>query len=349
MKKIILWIVIVVIASVMAFRFLERHQAAADPTILEIQAAEGYPVEVESAAIKPFRLSRLYTGTLTGREEADIVPMVGEYIARVLVREGQRVTAGQIICELSKDNPSAGYRQAELALENAGRELQRIQTLFDKGAVARQMLDGITLQRDIAKRNFELSQRLLTLTTPIAGTVANLTAEAGKFAAPGMPLAKVIAADRLRATFEVPAVDRNEIVIGANCRITAAGATASGKVERIALSADQEGRAFTAWIKIDDAPDNLAFSPGLMADIEVFVFDVPQALVVAPEAILRRGDDYHLFIVDNGKAKLLPVEIGARASDAVWIRSGLEPGAQVVIAGADLLSDGAPIRISKRG
>ncbi len=348
MKRFIIWILIILILGAMAYRFLQRHQATINPSIYEIQVKEGFPVEAETVTLKPFKVSRLYTGNFVGDEEANIVSMIGEYISKVSVKEGQYVTAGQTICELSKDNPSAGYQQAKLAFENAERELKRIQALFEKGAISKQTLDGITLQRDIAKRNLELAERLLIITTPISGKVTNLTAEIGKFATPGIPLAKVVAGNRLRVSFQVPAIDRNDIHIGDVCVVSSGGIKVNGKIERLSLSADNDSRSFTAWVNLEDYPKNYTFSPGLMADIEVFTIDLPEAIVIPPEAIIHSGDTYYVYIINNDKAHKTTVEIGGRTPDAVWVKSGITPGAQIAISGVASLYDGAKIKLINR-
>ncbi|MBM3328285.1 MAG: efflux RND transporter periplasmic adaptor subunit [Calditrichaeota bacterium] len=349
MRRLFLWLVIVLLAGLMAFRFLQRRQAKASRTIYEIQSVEGFPVKVAPAASGQFKLTRRVSGTIVGRAEAEIVPMIGEYVARVMVREGQRVDEGAIICELSRENPSASYQQARLAYDNAVREYDRISALFEKGAVSRQVFDGVTLARDIAKRNYDASERLLTLTSPIGGVVTELKAEPGRFAAPGMPLGKVVASDKLRLQVELPAGDRGLLETGTRCRVFADGSESSGRVERLAFSADKEARSFTAWIAIDERPDAVSFSPGLMAEAELYVLDLQEAMQVEPEALQRHGDRWFVYVVESDRARRVPVVLGGRNHAAAWIQSGLEAGAQVVVSGAEILEDGARVRIINAG
>lgn len=348
MKRAFLYLVIILLLIWMGARFVQQRRGYAAKTIQQIQAVEGYPIEAAASTLSRFVLTRRYAGTVTGGEETDIVPLVGEYVAHVLVREGQTVLRGQTVCELSHDNPSASYQQAKLGLDNAERELSRVQALYDKGAVSRQMLDGLTLSRDIARERLVSSERLLTVTSPIDGIVSDLRAEPGKFAPPGVALAKVVSRGDLRVRVEVPSGDRDLVKQGASCDVLAGGLTAAGRVQRLALSADKETRGFAAWVELLSKRSGFAFRPGVLVDVDVKVVDIDTAVTVDQDALLRAGDHWRVFIVNGNRALVRDVEVGGQSRGRAWIRSGLEPGAAVVVSGASQLFDGAPVRIITR-
>jgi len=348
MKRLALILILLLLVAVIAYRFVTLRKVEPTMTIRDIQAREGYPVEVAQAAVMPFQLSARYIGTVVGGEQASVVAEIGEYIKSVAVKEGQWVDKDQVICELADDNPTARYQTAKLALANAELELTRMHKLHEQGAVSKQQLDMVTLQRDVARENLKTGEKLLSLCAPIAGRVTELTAEVGYFAAPGLPLAKIVSNDRLRGDVKIPSGDRKLINSGASATIQADGNSVAGKVSRVALSADPKERTFTAWVDFNEPTQDFAFSPGLLVDVSINVRDVPDAVVVHPDALIRAGEHWRVYVVDGKHAKLRDVEVGGRKSDAAWISSGLNQGETVVVSGANLLFDGAPVRIITR-
>ncbi len=348
MKKLILFILAAIITGLLIYRFVERRRADTTRTIAQIQAEEGYPVEVGDVTIGPFRMARSYTGTIVGGKQSVVISSLSEHVSRVLVAEGQYVDKDQVICELSSDNPSASHARAQLALNNAEKEFKRVQKLFEEGAVSQQVLDGVKLQRDLAREALEVSEQLLNLRSPISGVVTELEAEAGKLVMPGEPLAKVVSTEKARVEIQVPARDRKLIKPGALCTVTMDGVSTSGKVQRISLSADPQSRSFTAWITLDDRTRSHIFSPGLLVDVSIRTLDMKDALLVSPDALFREGERWSVYTVDEDTARLHDVDLGGISADIAWIRSGLKPGEKVVVSGSNLLFDGAPVRISSR-
>ena len=329
------------------YRFVEKQKVDTTRTIAQIQAEEGYPVEVQSVAVGPFSLTRTYSGTIVGGKQSVVVSSLSEHISRVLVTEGQFVEENQIICELSSDSPSASFAQTKLALENAERELARTQRLFDEGAISQQILDGVKLKRDLSAEALEVSEQLLYLRSPFAGVVTELKAETGKLVIPGEVVAKIVSTEKARVEVQVPACDRELVKTGAPCTITMDGISKPGVVQRISLSADPENRSFTTWVTFNERSSGHLFSPGLLVDVSIHVLDVKEALIVPPDALFREGENWFIYTIRDDTARQQKIDLGGRNVDAAWIRSGLENEAVVVVGGSNLLFDGAPIRIIK--
>ena len=63
------------------------------------------------------------------------------------------------------------------------------------------------------------------------------------------------------------------------------------------------------------------------------------------EAIIPRGEEFYVYIVEEGKAVLKKVELGQRMAGKVEIREGLDAGVVVVTAGHHRVSNGFPVRV----
>jgi HlyD family secretion protein len=64
-------------------------------------------------------------------------------------------------------------------------------------------------------------------------------------------------------------------------------------------------------------------------------------VVKAPtSSLFRRGDDWAVFVVEEGRARLPPVQIGRRNGLEAQVLDGLRAGERVVVHPADTLADG---------
>ncbi|MFC2149990.1 efflux RND transporter periplasmic adaptor subunit [Calditrichota bacterium] len=345
MKRIILFLIIAILIGAIVYSFMQTRQSAVVQTVDMIQSVQGYPVEIISVGTTLFRSSRQYTGTVMGNEETEVFATIGEHISEVLVKEGQRVSQGEVIFRLSQDNPQAGLKSMQLAYSNAEIELKRIETLFEQGAISKQMLDGVTLQHDLAKEALETASELLDLTAPIAGKISQLTAEVGTYALPGIPLAKIVSQGKSRVKVKIPAADRDNLSVGQSCEVRSRITKVAGKISRLAESANPDGRYFEAWIVLLENPNDYSFSPGLSTEITIHLIDLSEAITLPYSAIIRNGDEYATYVVQDDKALLRDIMVGGTNATSVLVVSGIVPGESVVTRGASLLENNAPVRI----
>jgi RND family efflux transporter MFP subunit len=91
---------------------------------------------------------RMVSGVLTNRDVGDARARIGGRIAQILVKEGEKVKAGQVVAivgderiSLEADAASAAMRAAEAASEKAQQDLQRAERLFTGGAISQAAID----------------------------------------------------------------------------------------------------------------------------------------------------------------------------------------------------------------
>ena len=194
-------IIIVVVGGIFT---MQRSRPAASP-VPAPQVPPQEAVAVEAAPVTRGNIDRTLslTGTVVSRQRVELTPKIPGRIASVLVSEGTRVGAGQVVARLESADLAAqvsqaeqGVRQAQAgrsvararlsALESGARpqeraqaeiavaqaeanlrtaeaEAARMQQLFAAGAVSRQQLDAAVLQRDVARAQLETARQQLSL------------------------------------------------------------------------------------------------------------------------------------------------------------------------------------------
>ena len=79
------------------------------------------------------------------------------------------------------------------------------------------------------------------------------------------------------------------------------------------------------------------------ARVELVVGKHPNAIQVPVDAVTRLEDTQYVYIIRDGKAHQVPVEVGLRTENRVEITKGLAGDETVVLSGKDLVSEGMPV------
>ena len=72
-----------------------------------------------------------YPATIKGVQDVQISPKLGGFITRILVKEGQRVSAGQLMFEIDNQTYQAQVRQAQAAVNTAQSQVNTAKLTFD--------------------------------------------------------------------------------------------------------------------------------------------------------------------------------------------------------------------------
>jgi HlyD family secretion protein len=90
-----------------------------------------------------------------------------------------------------------------------------------------------------------------------------------------------------------------------------------------------------------DSPDGLG--DGYRVDARIVIWESPSVLKVPASALFRIGQEWNAFVIENGRAHVLPVEAGHRNASEAEIVKGLNEGAQVILHPANDLKNGARV------
>jgi HlyD family secretion protein len=256
-------------------------------------------VKAVARGIVEASVSNTRAGTVKACRRARLAPAIGGQIAKLAVKEGDKVNTGQILLSLWNDDLAAQLQLAQretiaarssadqscLLADNAVREAKRLEDLRSKGLVAEQQADTAQAQAQAgqascraARANVEVSaartsvaraalERTL-LRAPFPGIVAEVNGELGEFVTPS-PI----------GVATLPAVD----LLDTSCLYIAA------PIDEV--DAPQIRTGMTARISLDAYP-NKHFA-GRVSRIAPYVLEVEkQARTVDVEALFTDAADY---------------------------------------------------------
>jgi membrane fusion protein (multidrug efflux system) len=151
----------------------------------------------------PVEISESYSATIRGRQDVDIMPQISGRITRLCVKEGTRVTTGQVLAVIDQTPYLAALRTAlanvsaaRAKAETARIELQGKQALFDEKviseydlslarnqlAVALAELQQAEAQEADARNNLSYTE----IKSPSNGVVGTLPYRIGALVSPNM-------------------------------------------------------------------------------------------------------------------------------------------------------------------
>lgn len=295
------------------------------------------------------------SGLVAYQRETTLSFKVPGVIARISVDEGDQVRAGQTLASLNLTEYSASLAESEAALRTAESQLERTQTLFQKGLVAQARLDDaqLAVERARAARQatgFNRSQGVIA--APSSGVILRRSAEPNQNVSPGQPiltLGEIGSGLIVRAALSASDAARLKAGDEAVVRITGlAGPARQGRVTRIAAKSDASTGGFTAEIAVTPI-DGLR--SGLVAEVDIAASGGGGALgpIRAPTLALldARADQGVVLVVDaQNIARRRAVQTAGLDGDSVLIVGGLEPGERVISSGAAYVRDGQAVEVT---
>jgi RND family efflux transporter MFP subunit len=305
-------------------------------------------------------------GTLAPEREAKLRAQVPGPVLAVNVLQGARVGAGTVLGQLDdralRDaflSAKSSQTTAQIAADNAARDLERTKKLVAEGAVSDQAVENSTranlqaqAQLADAKARFQSAQDNLDrarITAPFAGVVSERSISAGDVVTMGAPLFTVVDPSTMRLEAAVPAEQLGEIRVGAPAHFTVSGygdKLFTGRVTAVNPTADPVTRQVRIYVTIP----NRGAQPlvgGLFAEGRVASAARP-ALVVPETAVDRRGVAPYVLRLKGGKAEQVTVELGLhdKARERFEIRNGLSAGDTLLVGAARGISAGTPVVVS---
>lgn len=195
---------------------------------------------------------------------------------------------------------------------------------------------------------------IFDVTAPVSGTLYRVFEENERVVPAGTPLYALSHDNALEVVVDLVTQDAVHVSPGQMLRLTGWGGREMlpGYVTRI------EPQAFTkiSALGVEEQRVNVigalqALPPGLGAeyrvDVAIVVAEIADALTVPAGAVFRRGEQWQVFTVEDGRARLRALEIGQRNRDYVEVRAGLEPAAAVIVFPSDLVVDGVRVRTER--
>lgn len=325
-----------------------------------------------------------YTADISPYQVVNIFSRVDGYIAMLHVDKGDFVKTNQLLVEIdhtdyhhavnqAKANLSAAkakVAQQDAVLRNAKLTFDRMQTLIKDQFVSQQDLDNAQVNLDAARaaqdslqaqvNQMEValaqSERNLTysyIRAPFAGYVAERNLDTGAYVSSATASTSTMSRgimslhdiNTVRVLIEVVERDIPLVQVGQKAELRAEAYpdhVFEGTVTRIVQALNRATRTMTVEVDLPNGDRRL--KGGMFARVEVLVGTHRQALQIPIDAVSRLEETQYVYVVRDGKARRVEVEVGARSRNRIEITKGLTGNESVIVSGKDLVHDGRPVQ-----
>lgn len=291
-------------------------------------------------------------GTLKANEAVKITVKASDFVTGIYFQDGQRVKQGDLLLKLESTEEEALLQEARYTQEEARSQLERIEVIAKRGDASQSLLDERQREFNVAKARLAAIESRLAdrkVLAPFSGVVGLRNVSPGAYLSPGDEIATLIDDSTMKLDFGIPAVYLAEIETGISIEAstpTYDDRLFSGQIATINNQVDPVSRSVQVRARIPN-PDSL-LKPGMLMEVELLTRQ-RQALVIPEEAIIPVATKSFVYVVeqDQGKtiAKRQEVKTGSRWEGRVEIKSGLNPGQQVVTEGTNKLQPNSPVKL----
>ena len=256
-------------------------------------------------------VSSIASATFAYQAERTLTTLAAGTVTAINVQEGDAVSKGDILIELTGDDLTESIQSASESLRSA----------------------------EISMQNQQDNMSNYTITSPISGTIIEKNAKVGDALSTGSDLCTIYDLSYLEMTINVDELQVSSLKVGQSVQVTADAVkdkTYEGLVTRVSMKGDTSGGTTTypVTIRIDET-DGLR--PGMNANAEIVVAEAANALTVPNAAIVRGG--YVLVTQDSPSASkadttmeapegfvYVAVKTGVSDDDYTQIVSGIQEG-----------------------
>jgi RND family efflux transporter MFP subunit len=199
------------------------------------------------------------------------------------------------------------------------------------------------LEAEIAQVNLDLSRTQIR--APFGGYITRRTVEIGQRVRALESLYQIGAFSPLFADVFLSEAEARQVrpQQAAMIRLGIDGDTrTSGHIERISPIVDQT--TGTVKVTIQLQPTDRGFRPGAFVRVDIRTDTRRDAVLIPKRALIEEDGENFVYIATGDTARRTKVSLGFESEGTVEIRSGLNAGQQVVVAGQGALKEGAKIK-----
>ncbi|WP_375690168.1 efflux RND transporter periplasmic adaptor subunit [Pseudooceanicola sp. LIPI14-2-Ac024] len=263
-------------------------------------------------------------------------------------RAGEQVEEGTVIFRLDDQAEAIALDRARLVLADAQEDADRVERLRQAGSattVAQREAELAlrTAELGVRQAEFDLDQRIIS--APISGWMGLLEHEVGDRVGAQEELAVISDRSEIQIDFRVPerllAKLRPGMPIEAE-PLALPGEKIAGEIVAIDNMVDRNSRTVRLLAQLHNDGDRLRDGMSLSVTLAFTGDPYP---TVDPLAVQWSSEGAFVWVVRDGKAARVPVDIRQRNAGAVLVEGALQPGEMVVIEGVQTLRPGAEVAV----
>jgi RND family efflux transporter MFP subunit len=302
-----------------------------------------------------------YLAALTSRRAVNLHPQVSGYVRAINVQPGATVKAGTVLLQIDSSAEQAALQNLMATRESLQVSAKFAKEQFERSAALRK--DGVLSQQDADQAQANSNQQEATLratdaliasqkakvgffsiVAPFDGVVGHVPVKIGDFVTPALPLTSLTQDAGLEAEVWVPIERVPTLSSSSKVRLIDDAGKPIGESALVFVSPRADPASQLVLIKGAFA-SNGALRADQMARARV-IWSAAPGITVPASAVMREAGQPFVYVVESGKAKRVPVGLGALQGGEYVVTKGLEAGQQVVVSGVQMVHDGSAVQLN---
>lgn len=330
-------------------------------------------VEIETLNTMELYIENIMTAKTYADKAVYVVPKMTGKVESINVSIGDRVNKDDVLFVLNEEDinkqvkqalaayesAKAGFEVSAAQIENAKKSFERIEKLYEEGAIAETQYDQAKLaasdealeaakrgvdQARIAYENAASAADNAEVKAPISGVISDISIVEGEYATSAQPPMTIVDSDSITIELGVPGNMVNKIKQGdiVTVEINSANYKEKSSINSISASANAMTNLYSVNIILDN---NGLIKPGMFAKVNFETDKIENALAVKTEAVVEKDEKSYVYIVNGDVAQEKEVVTGLDTGTYIEIKEGLTAGDKVIVKGQDYISDGSKIKV----
>lgn len=294
-------------------------------------------------------------GTIDAEENVAVQPGMPGLVTRVNVREGDKVSAGQVLAETDNRTIRESMAQLQANLDFAKTAFEKQQRLWNQKIGSEiQYLQSKTQYESLQKNMGALQAQLdmSRIKSPINGNVDAVNIKVGEFAAPGMNGSfRVVNFGKMKVKAKVADSYIGKVKTGnpVSILLSDISDTIQGKISFVSKVVNPMTRTFD--IEIDLGSTSSDIRPNMLATLKINDENLNNTISVLSNLVQKDASgNMYLMLAEGSKDKMVArkkmIRTGISYGDRIVILEGLSGSEQLINAGYQEVVDGQPISLN---
>lgn len=349
---------LVLLACWLDVSWSEQPKGGPRPELVEVSCVQPRVVEA--------RITLL--GDVVAYTESDVHAEVEGLVEEFPVKEGQFVKTGQLLARLNSSQLVLELEEMEndrerlrVLYEKEKREHERYKQLSESSSISPQKLEAEMSEAESSRFRMRMLDALIrrlkdrkskkSIRAPYNGYIVQEHVQVGTWVPAGGKIVCMVRVDPIYVRIPFPQSHLTKLRIGdpVKVRVNSRGEEPlEGKISAIIARGDTSSRTFPVKVQLSNPDHDL--KPGMLAHASFRIGEKTGSLTVPKDAVvITPSQQTVIYVVDAGKARLIPVRTGQGSDSYVEVAGpSLKEGQVVVVVGNERLRPGQPVEIVRR-
>lgn len=337
---------------------LEQQLKSLDSAISLLDSSAKLPL-VTTIEVHPEKFDHYLElqGDVMTKQNVLIYPEMSGTLNRVYVKDGQKVSKGQLLATIDDGGLSSQLAQLKTQAELSKTTFERQKRLWEQNI-------GSEIQYLQAKTNYEAQQSAVkqmesqvgksSIRAPFTGIIDDVIKDEGTVVSPGpgSEVFRIVNLSNMYINVEVPESHLPNVTPGKDVKVyfPVLGDSVTTTVRQTGNFINPSNRSFTAEIPVPSLDGKV--KPNLTARVMINDYTSDNAILI-PQSVLSENADgeQYVYLVDadstddNPVAKKVVIQTGKTQGDYVEVLSGINEGDAIIDEGARSVKEGQQVNI----